>query len=64
MQPAATFTTASVGCSMTGSGTSYTRMSPGPWMVVARMDGILAASAWRALTAPAHAGRWFAVSHI
>src|SRR5690349_1621883 len=37
MHRAATLTTASVGCSMTGSGTSSTRMSPGPWIVVARM---------------------------
>ena len=43
MQAAATFTMASVGASMRGSGTSETRMSRGPWMVVARMPGILAA---------------------
>src|SRR3954454_14761925 len=37
MQPATTRTMASVGCSMVGSGTSERRMSPGAWIVVARM---------------------------
>ena len=37
MQPATTFTIASVGAAMAGTGTSESRMSPGPWMVVARM---------------------------
>src|SRR6187551_884260 len=40
MQPAATLTIASVGCSRTGSGTSSTRMSRGPWIVVARIAGL------------------------
>ncbi len=37
MQAATTFTIASVGASMVGSGTSETRMSRVPWMVVARI---------------------------
>ena len=41
MQPATTLMIASVGSLMTGSGTSSKRMSPGAWMVVARMPVIL-----------------------
>ena len=41
MLPATTFTMASVGADSTGSGTSLSRMSPGAWMVVARMAVIL-----------------------
>src|SRR6478672_5605427 len=37
MQPATTRTMASVGASIVGSGTSVRRMSPGAWIVVARM---------------------------
>ena len=37
MQPATTLTIASVGAVIAGSGTSETRMSRVPWMVVARM---------------------------
>src|SRR6476661_4360265 len=37
MQPATTRTTASVGASIVGSGTSERRMSPGAWIVVARI---------------------------
>src|SRR5215218_1696672 len=37
MQEAVTRTSASVGCLMTESGTSSTRTSPAPYMVVARM---------------------------
>ena len=41
MQPAVTFTTASVGAVIWGSGTSERRMSRGAWMVVARMHASL-----------------------
>ena len=41
MQPAVTLTIASVGLLIVGSGTSSTRMSPGAWIVVARMRPIL-----------------------
>src|SRR5689334_4420837 len=41
MQPATTRTIASVGSSIVGSGTSERRMSPGAWIVVARMDSSL-----------------------
>src|SRR6478752_6868208 len=41
MQPATTRTMASVGASIVGSGTSERRMSPGAWIVVARMVAIL-----------------------
>ena len=51
MQPATTFTIASVGCSIVGSGTSSKRMSPGAWIVVARMlrscHVIVTGAVWR-----------------
>ena len=43
MQPVSTFTIASVGAEMIGSGTSSKRMSRGPWMMVAFMASILTA---------------------
>jgi hypothetical protein len=41
MQPALTFTIASVGAEIVGSSTSERRMSPAAWMVVARMASSL-----------------------
>ena len=48
MQPATTLTIASVCSSITGSGTSSKRMSPGAWIVVARMIAILPRDPWGA----------------
>src|SRR6478735_5757698 len=57
MQPATTRTMASVGASIVGSGTSVRRMSPGAWIVVARMGPSLSCRWPDPKPRPANPGR-------
>ena len=56
MQPATTLTIASVGAEIAGSGTSETRMSRVPWIVVARMAPILSGPSRRSPATPRSTG--------